>query len=310
MHFSKTVRYFLGGILGFILYAFGIVHKAKKKALKSDCVTGIVFHNPGKKLFNKSINWLNRNNFKFISTQELIDYLKGEHCIPRGSIWLSLDDGWKDNIQNVIPKIQKENIPIIIFITTGPVRHNSSFWWDFAEENRNLLQKNNNLEKKDLYFISEKNRRKIINSLLNIQGVKNKCNAMSIKDVSKIASNPHISIGAHTVNHPILINCTNNEIEYEINMSKKHIEEWIKEKVKTFAYPNGCFNGREKTILKDLGFDLAATCENKIINKQVDIYKIPRFVAMDKGLLIENICHMMGIWEPIINKLKDFFNYK
>ncbi len=100
------------------------------------------------------------------------------------------------------------------------------------------------------------------------------------------------------------------EIEYEINESKKIIENWVGEKINSFAYPNGAFDKREKDLLQKAGIKTAATIENRLIGMNEDIYLIPRFVAMDTGSLMENICHMTGIWEPFIAKLKKIINFK
>ena len=196
-----------------------------------------------------------------------------------------------------------------------------------------------NLEKNDFYLIKENQRKLIINNVIENMIKKSENEALSINNVKELSRNPYITIGAHTVNHPIFTdgdlrrhlrregNITNKRIKevmtrnpvavsvdmmaidaLEILQSKKDLEKWINKKVKYFAYPNGEYNGREKNILKNSGFSLAATCENKKIEKQDDLFLIPRFVAMDKGFFLENVCHMMGIWNPALNKIRSFLN--
>ena len=115
------------------MYAFGSIHKAKNAAFESGRITGIAFHNPNKKFFKNSIQWLIRNGFTFISTRQLIDILKNKEKPPNGAVWISFDDGWKQNINNVIPILIEYNIPATFFITTGPAEKDGLYWWKLAE---------------------------------------------------------------------------------------------------------------------------------------------------------------------------------
>ncbi len=127
---------------------------------------------------------------------------------------------------------------------------------------------------------------------------------MSMDEVKELSKISQITLGNHTVNHVITPNCTTSELEYEICESKTTLQNWTGEKIYSFAYPNGAFDEREKSMLQNADIKIAATIENRLINMDEDIYLIPRFVAMDTGSLMENICHMTGIWEPFMTKLK------
>jgi len=304
---KKEIRHILCYFLGYALFSLGFIRRAKRKAKSCQYITGIAFHNPKKDLFEKSINWLIKNGFAFISTPQLIDILKKRLIPPSNAVWISFDDGWKDNIENVIPIIKDYNIPVTFFITTGPAKKGGLYWWRLADRFKDYLRNQYNMRKKDLYCIDEKKRKKIIGEIE--ERFSNKCDreAMSVNEVKMIANIPQISIGSHTVNHVIMTNCTTDELKYEIIESKTTIEKWINKKTNSFAYPNGNFDGREKDILKQSGIELATTCENEFISIKEDPYFIPRFLAMNDCYLIENICHMLGIWNPVISKIKKLF---
>jgi GNAT superfamily N-acetyltransferase len=133
--------------------------------------------------------------------------------------------------------------------------------------------------------------------------------AMTIEDIQRISKNNLVTIGSHTVNHAIIPNCTDVELEYEINNSKKELENWTGKEVKYFSYPNGDFDGREKEILEKYGFELAATTENNAVSIDSYLYSIPRYSVMNDGSFAENLCHMLGIWQPFISKIKRRLNY-
>jgi len=89
-----------------------------------------------------------------------------------------------------------------------------------------------------------------------------------------------VSIGAHTLNHPILKNETDEVANKEIKSSIKGLSEILGEKVKYFAYPNGTpdldFSEREQEWLKSLDIKLAFSTENRSFNRKDNPLSIPR----------------------------------
>lgn len=290
-------------ILGWLLILLGFVRKSKNNAFKNNFITPIYFHNPSKKLFAKCIRWLKKNNYLFISTDQLVDIIKRKSKSLVGAVWLSFDDGWKGNIENVIPILEKYNIPATFFIATNPVE-DGYFWWTVAEKYRSLLP----IKFGDLWTITENERSKIIKNLVNGKIEEIKREAMTIEDIKRISKNNLFTIGSHTVHHAITTNCSDVELEYEISNSKRKLESWTGKEVKYFSYPNGDFDGREEIILKKYGFELAATTENNAVSIYSHLYSMPRYSVMNDGSFAENLCHMLGIWQPFINKIKKILN--
>jgi len=305
--FRKTFRNIICFFIGIALYASGFIHRAKNAAFESGRITGIAFHNPDKKLFKNSIKWLLKNGFTFISTLQLIDILKNKIKPPNGAVWISFDDGWKSNMENVVPTITDYNIPVTFFITTGPIEKKGLFWWRLADKKKDYLENKYNIRKEELYQIPENRRKKIIGKIEDHFSENFEREAMSVEEVKKISKIPQITIGSHTANHAILPNCATDELKDEVINSKKTIEKWIKQNINSFAYPNGNFDGREKEILRQAGFELATTCDKIFISIKDDLYFIPRFVATNEGFVVQNICHMLGIWDPFVSKIKKIF---
>ena len=298
-----NIRNIICGLLGSILILLGNVKKAKNTSFQNNFITPIYFHNPTKKLFTKCIKWLKKNNYFFISTDQLIDIIKEKCKPPVGAVWLSFDDGWKGNIENVIPVLEKYNIPATFFISTKPVE-DGYFWWTVAKKYKSLLP----IKFNDLWTIGENERMVIIKNVVNGKSEEIKREAMTVEDIKRISKNNLFTIGSHTVHHTITTNCSDNELDYEIKNSKQKLENWTGKEVKYFSYPNGDFDGREREILEKYGFELSATTENKFVNLESDIYFIPRFAVMNDGTFAENLCHMLGIWQPVISKIKKLLN--
>lgn len=306
---NEEIKIFLKMILGLYLLFSGKVNIAKEEIFSKNYITSLFFHNPSQRFFRRCIQWLKKNGYFFISVDQLIQYVQNQQEFPKGAVWLSIDDGWKDNIQNIIPVINEYKIPITFFIATDPVENQGIFWWTFFEKCKDKLPnyfKSNSL---DLKNIKEKDRKKII------QDLKKRCKkkvireVMEIEEVKSLAQNPLITIGSHSVHHALTVNCTDNELEFEIKESKEKLREWSNKEVKYFSYPNGRFDGRERKILKESGYKFAATDKKRFITKNDDLYLIPRIGIKDEISFYEAICKIVGIWRTNISKIKKLLNY-
>jgi peptidoglycan/xylan/chitin deacetylase (PgdA/CDA1 family) len=190
------------------------------------------------------------------------------------------------------------------FIATGPVEKNGIFWWTIPKMLPDNDQRQLNI---DLWAAKESERKAVCEQLVKkicVHQLHRQC--MTIEDVQLLAKIPHVTIGCHTVHHGLHVNCTDAEIESEIKKSQKTLEEWIDQKVFSFAYPAGSYKGNEGKILKKYDIKAGFTIDSRPISPDDDPYFLPRYVCMDNGFLSENICHMLGIWTPFISKLKRY----
>jgi peptidoglycan/xylan/chitin deacetylase (PgdA/CDA1 family) len=301
MWLKMVLRNGIGWLLASLLILLGFRERARQKALQPNIVTAIALHNPPQKLFRKIVVWLLRNGFVFISSAQLIEILDKKIPCPRGAVWISLDDGWKGNMDNVIPISIQYNVPVTIFICTGAVE-DGAFWWRKVRQSPELLPARfRNTEA--IRQLPEDMRKEILKPLEGNNPTFRR-EAMTIDDIRDISLIPQVTLGAHSATHPILPNCTEEQLEHELTASKRKLEEWAGKPVTAFAYPNGVSDGRERGILKANNYELAATAESASITLDSDRYYLPRNEIVDKGSTAENLCHILGIWQPIIKKMK------
>jgi len=94
-----------------------------------------------------------------------------------------------------------------------------------------------------------------------------------------------MSIGAHTVTHPILANLSTEEVKLEILSNKRFLESLLQERIGLFAYPNGKpnldFRFQDVQIVRSLGFDAAVTTAWGVADMQSDLMQLPRFTPWD-----------------------------
>ncbi|HEX9975207.1 MAG TPA: polysaccharide deacetylase family protein [bacterium] len=306
---KKMLRNLLGGILACGLILVGTFEDEKKRVSSEHVVTALCFHDIEKRLFEKSIRWLIQNHYTFISTEQLIDIVKKKVAAPEKAVWITFDDGWKQNIENVIPIITKYNIPVIFFISTEPVENGGVFWWTYLSKYGKFLpHQYNSLEK--ISVMNDSERRKLIYELENRFSKMIDRETMTTSDVITISKLPQVIIGCHTVNHVIMPRCTEDELDYELATSRQKLENWTGKKISFFAYPDGEFDFREKEFVEKYGFELAATVENRFISNGEDLFAIPRFWVRGEGFFGEAKCQMVGIWIPLIRKFEKMLHIK
>lgn len=104
------------------------------------------FYNVDPDAFSRQMEYL-RNNYSIVPLSEVVDFAKGTKEMPRRSVSITFDDGYRDFYSNVYPYFRKYELPATIFVTTGYVGKEWAFneyglemlTWDEIEE----ISKNN-----------------------------------------------------------------------------------------------------------------------------------------------------------------------
>jgi peptidoglycan/xylan/chitin deacetylase (PgdA/CDA1 family) len=295
-HLRSTIGY----IISLFLISSGKVSKILSRTLNGEIILSIYFHNPTKKTFVDIIKYLEKKGLHFISAEELIEIVEKKSKFPKGAVFVSIDDGWKNNIANIFETEQGKKIPITLFVSMEPIINKNGFWWSYIDKaesmgisipKKEILKKLNNRER-----LKEVEK---VKSLITINS-----EAINTKELRKY-SKKNITIGSHTYSHPILTNCNEDEMSYEIGESKFIIESNIKNEIKYFAYPNGKHRKREIQCVEYYGYKAAFGTDPEYIKngKLINKFNIPRFEISDNVSFLENICRLTGVWYSLkINK--------
>jgi peptidoglycan/xylan/chitin deacetylase (PgdA/CDA1 family) len=305
---NKRVRNLIAGAFGIFMHRIGYID-AVERNIPEGSILPLCFHNPERRKFVQLIHWLKGRSYSFISTHELIDILEGRTDPSGRNVWITFDDGWRGNMDAVIPTIVANNIPATFFLTTGPIEEKDGvFWWNLMRANRACLPEQYRYNVKGLWQLPEVQRRQIVEEVSKCAIYHMERQAMTEEDVLTISRLPQVTIGCHTVRHGLIPNYTDSELEDELCEAMNKLTQWSARAAPYFAYPKGVFDGGSKDILKRCGFVIAATTEVAIIGKEAslscDLYRIPRIPVPDEGYFSELLCHALGIWQPIITRLK------
>ena len=168
--------------------------------------------------FKKQLNY-NKRNFN------LIDLKKNDITCENNfkiKVLITFDDGYKDIITLVLPLIEKLNVPIVVFISTGLIEnHNEFCWWiDLWHGliSKSIISLNFNNEKKTFPLESFSHKMKCykyVSRILidmkresqiaffeeNNLDINNIKDFLSAEDVKILSSHPLVTLGYHSNYH-------------------------------------------------------------------------------------------------------------
>lgn len=267
-----VLRNYCCGLLALAVIASGRVRRARRRALGGDVVTAIYFHKPNRRLLEHCLGWLIKYGYTFISEDDLLEILYRGKKPPRGAVWLSFDDGLRELLENVLPLVRQRRIPVTLFIPSGIVEGDGHLPW---------------LDRRASFR-----------------------HALTVAEVKQVTGYAEVTIGSHTVNHTVTTGLAEETARTELGESKHTLESWTGADIKSFSYPEGKFDGRERPLLAETGYRLAVTTQNALITHQTDPYLVPRFSIGDEISFPEAICNMVGMWRPAIDPLIHFLQRK
>lgn len=97
-----------------------------------------------------------------------------------------------------------------------------------------------------------------------------------------------MEIGAHTVNHPILTEVSDEVARDEIVRGREALQQLTGSPVTTFAYPNGApqrdYAARHVEMVRALGFSAACSTAAGVSRQGDDLFQLPRFTPWDRSV--------------------------
>ena len=232
---------------------------------------------------------LKRSRIDVVSLDEMHRrFIAGDY--QRRFVCLTFDDGYKDLLHWAYPLLKKYQMPFALYIPTSFPDRLGELWWVALEA---VIAQNRRIglviDGKDQYFEcgSVKEKRELYDAVYDYlrsmkteeqlrRTVRDLCSCyridiasfcrelcMSWEEIVQLAADPLVTIGAHTVNHPILKKLPNEAaVRAEIEMSRSVLEAALGQRPRHLAYPVGDATSagpREFRIAAELGFKTAVT---------------------------------------------------
>lgn len=236
--------------------------------------------------------------YEAVSLDKLVDNLGKEHATKQ--VVFTFDDGYKNNLMFAYPVFKKHTVPFTIYITGKFAEQTLYPFWYALEDalfDNQTFQIRLNGQLKEFpcanYAAKSNTYDTVFEALLGegIQDSKTLKGLFNYKeepdfmltwdDIKFLNKDPLVTIGAHTMTHPVLMRLCEDEARREISESKKLIETRIQAPVNHFCYPFGFQNKvslREFNIAKELGFKSAVTTRkaNVFPGHREHLHALPR----------------------------------
>ncbi|HBG07890.1 MAG: hypothetical protein A2075_18965 [Geobacteraceae bacterium GWC2_58_44] len=232
-------------------------------------------------LFEKLVIFL-KSRYELISLQQAVERL-ASHDQPTGCV-LTFDDGFRDNYDHAFPILKKHGIPATIFATVDALDSGVSGWDLFDQavmegehesvdltrfglgklsagkhERQSLVAELHRI----LKALPDAAKREIVDHVIAEHNPNNFCRTMlTWSEAREMADSGLVTIGAHTITHPILSRTGPEQARKEIIDGKTLVEQRLGLPVDYFAYPNGNrtdFNDEHQTMVQAGGYSAACS---------------------------------------------------
>lgn len=270
------------------------------------CADPILKDDVDKDVFEKQMRILARY-FNVLSLDDALEYLK-QDSLPAGAVCITFDDGYRDNYEIAAPILKRHSLPATIFVASGFIG-NGVMWNDLVIEairktKKQILRLDDielnklkvgsiaekimaiNIVLNSLKYLPKLQRTEYVESLIRACDVDSPNGLMMTEKQLGLLSDYGVSIGAHTVTHPILKSLSDKESKYEIDKSRADLEKITGKKITHFAYPNGKYGKdydlNHVDILRKSGFELAVTTHWGAALGSDDNLQLPRIAPWER----------------------------
>jgi peptidoglycan/xylan/chitin deacetylase (PgdA/CDA1 family) len=230
------------------------------------------------------------------------------------SVSLTFDDGYLDALTHVAPILQEFGFPATFFIVGAALDAAHEFWWDALERvfltdrplperlvlglpGRVLELSTAGREQQvaahdrivDVFYqLDRDGRQTVLRALEAWSGCgpppMESRKTMAADEVLGLVAVPGMSIGAHSQHHLWLPLLSSAAKKAEIETCKARLEMVVGHCVKAFSYPYGATDADTVRCVREAGFEVAVTTDERAVTSSVDPLLVPRFEVHRSGV--------------------------
>lgn len=236
---------------------------------------------------DQTLTLIRAEGYEIVTLDEALARL-AEPQPGRFFVALTFDDGYRDNLDHAWPVLAKHQAPWTLYVAPGFAERTARLWWLELEEAIRTLPRisldlpdgrfeapaGSDAEKQAaferLYWRLRTGPEAILLTAISDLGrqagidpaalVEREC--LPVETLRSLAGAPGVTIGAHTLNHPMLAKHPEEVARAEIVDSRAWLEQTLGLRIKHFAYPVGdpsSAGPREFALAKEAGFASAVT---------------------------------------------------
>jgi peptidoglycan/xylan/chitin deacetylase (PgdA/CDA1 family) len=286
-----------------------------------------------------------KKNYNVISPEEMWEWCRNGSELPKRAVLLTCDDGLSNNLTEMLPVLQDEGLRCLFFVTGDSASADRKMLWyenlllmflrarsgDFklsleGMEISGILRDREQRRGqwwsavKRLSEIDSESRKRFMAAayayfelqdslqfyLSTYENAQRHFCLLTCAELQKLAA-AGMTIGAHTMTHPILAHLPAELAWSEIAESRARLESVLSKKIWAFAYPFGdaaSVSPRVQAMAKHAGFEAAFMNVGGGLGTELPLHSIPR-VHINQGVsLAEFEAHVSGFYEALQRGLR------
>ncbi|HET7362774.1 MAG TPA: polysaccharide deacetylase family protein [Burkholderiales bacterium] len=232
----------------------------------------------------------------------LDDIASGRGRNGRARIALTFDDGLRSNVAVAYPILRRLGLSATFFVCPGLIEHGAWLWNHEARERLRTLDPAALAELADtvggppeleafvewMKTLAIALRRKVEEAVraatAKFKATRAQRDEFDLAGWEELARlDPRlVTIGSHTMSHPILTSLTADETDAELRESRVLIEARLQRPVTLFCYPNGNLNDAALNSARR-HYRSAVTVDPGTVPASADPHLLPRFAAHARG---------------------------
>jgi peptidoglycan/xylan/chitin deacetylase (PgdA/CDA1 family) len=277
-------------------------HGVEHEPLSPPC-----WHVLGSALFRRQLHYL-RAHFTVLQLAEALDRLAAG-TLPPHALAITFDDGTRNLATNAVPVLRDLALPAAVFLATGPMGSDQTLWpdrlWlaiarttetevDLSALGLGTRSLGGTAARGGVYAaavdrlkdLADARRIAVLQQILAVLGYRDgepgPFEMLSWGEAHEIISDGLVTLHPHTVTHPILARCSDEDVQREIIDSCSVLEHETGSKPTIFAYPNGRphdFDERAKDVLRGRGVRWALSTAPGFAEAHCDPLALPRLAV-------------------------------
>jgi glycosyltransferase involved in cell wall biosynthesis/peptidoglycan/xylan/chitin deacetylase (PgdA/CDA1 family) len=257
--------------------------------------------------------------YRVLPLSEVIDRLHRGQALPRRTVCLTFDDGFRNVLTTALPILQRHHFPATVFLVTGMMGTHQPAWPDrlfFAVQqapetelavNGCSWSLTTSVRRRQAYGelvgwlkqLPDEAKEERLQQVYRVLGRPEVPRASSLAtldwaDVDELRRTGLVEFGSHTHTHPILPRCAPERQEQELRLSRDVLRERLGG-ANLLAYPNGDFAAQTKAFAHELGYRCGLATVPGMHIPGEDFYEMRRVCVTADQTLAQFEMRMVGL---------------
>lgn len=246
--------------------------------------------------FERMLRWLSRN-FRIVALADIVDGLRrGAAPDPRGELALTFDDGLRNQFRIAYPVLRRLGLHATIFVCPDLVEHQYWLWNHEVRARWQRLEQHQRLALAAEFGAAGSDVAAVVQRLKQLPLAARDASCQRLRGATPgFRATPQeqaaydimswdemrgmdpavVTIGSHTLSHPILPLLDDQALEREVGESRLRLEDRLQRQVELFCYPNGSTDSRVRAAAAR-HYRAAVSTEEALAGPDTDLLAIPR----------------------------------